>query len=176
MTETVRVAVGSGNPVKRSAAVAAFERAGVPAAVEAEPVPSGVSEQPRGTAETVRGAENRATAALDAGGYDYGVGLEGGVTRVEAQDGLWLTMWAAVADGERVTTGCGPRLRLPDSIASRVESGAELGPVMDDVLDTTGVAENEGAAGVLTAGVVNRKSALRAALAGALGPHLTAYY
>lgn len=169
--------VGSGNPVKAAATEAAFERAGVSATVTAVSVPSGVSEQPYGTAETVGGAENRARAAYEHdAAVDFGVGLEGGVTRLDGVDGLWLTMWAAVTDGERVTQGCGPRMRLPDAIAARVDAGEELGPVMDDVLDTSGVAKNQGAAGVLTAGVVDRQSALRAALAGALGPHVTDYY
>nr|WP_259372649.1 inosine/xanthosine triphosphatase [Halostella salina] len=55
------VGVGSGNPVK----VAATERvlAGRGASVEAVPVDSGVSEQPRGRAETVTGAETRARRA-----------------------------------------------------------------------------------------------------------------
>nr|WP_231736981.1 DUF84 family protein [Halobacterium sp. CBA1126] len=67
-------------------------------------------------------------------------------------------------------------MRLPDDVAARVRDGAELGPVMDDLLDTSGVAENEGAAGVLTGGVTDRTEALRTAVAGALGPFVTDYY
>ncbi|WP_435098170.1 inosine/xanthosine triphosphatase [Halarchaeum sp. P4] len=163
----MRVAVGSGNPVKR----AATERVlGDGHTVVAESVPSGVSEQPWGEAETVEGAANRARRALAAGDYDLGVGLEGGVARVEHIDGLFLTMWAAVTDGERVEYGAGPRLRLPESVARRVDAGEELGPVMDDEYDMENVAENEGAAGVLTAGAMDRTSALEHAVAGALGP------
>lgn len=163
----MRVAVGSGNPVKR----AATERAlGDDCTVVAEPVASGVAEQPRGEAETVEGARNRAERALAAGDYALGVGLEGGVARVESVDGLFLTMWAAVADGERVEYGAGPRLRLPERVAGQVEGGAELGPVMDEAYDMKNVAENEGAAGVLTSGRMDRTSALEHAVAGALGP------
>ncbi|MFC7166735.1 inosine/xanthosine triphosphatase [Halospeciosus flavus] len=168
------VAVGSGNPVKRDATESALEGRG--ALVEAEPVPSGVSEQPFGEEETVQGARNRAHNALDAGDYHLGVGLEGGVAHVDGADGLFLIMWAAATDGDRTEVGSGPRIRLPDDIADRVEAGEELGPVMDDVLDTSGVAENQGAAGVLTDGIIDRESALRQALAGALGPFFVAYY
>ncbi|WP_232700951.1 DUF84 family protein [Halobacterium wangiae] len=165
----MRVAVGSGNPVKRAAVAAALPDA----TVEAVPVDSGVPEQPWGDDETVEGARNRAQRALGEG-YDLGVGLEGGVH--QRGGSLFLVMWAAATDGERIEVGGGPRLRLPDDVAGRLRDGDELGPVMDDLLDTSGVAENQGAAGVLTAGTTDRTEALRTAVAGALGPFLTEYY
>lgn len=169
----MRVAVGSGNPVKRDAAANALPSDAV---VDAVSVESGVSEQPWGEAETIRGARNRAMNAIESADYDLGIGLEGGVSRIDSLDGLFLTMWAAATDGERVEFGSGPRLRLPDSIADRLEEGEELGPVMDDLLDTTGVKHDQGAAGVLTGGIIDRESALRHALAGAIGPFVTDYY
>lgn len=169
----MRVAVGSGNPVKRDAAANALP---ADAVVEAIAVDSGVSEQPWGEDETLRGARNRARNARDSGDYDLGIGLEGGVVRPESVDGLFLTMWAATTDGTRIEFGGGPRLRLPDSVADRLVAGEELGPVMDDLLDTTGVKHDQGAAGVLTGGIIDRESALRHALAGAIGPFVTEYY
>ena len=171
----MNVAVGSGNPVKRDAVAAALPDA----TVEVVLVESGVSEQPWGDDETVEGARNRAERALAseygaASRYDLAVGLEGGVA--ERNDGLFLVMWAAATDGERVEVGGGPRLRLPDDVAARLRDGDELGPVMDDLLDTSGVAENEGAAGVLTDSITNRTEALRTAVAGALAPFVTDYY
>jgi inosine/xanthosine triphosphatase len=165
----VHVAVGSGNPVKRDA----VQRALPDATVDAVPVESGVSEQPWGTEETIEGAHTRAERALG-DDYDLGVGLEGGV--VERADGLFLVMWAVATDGDQTEVAAGPRLRLPDDVASRLHDGAELGPVMDDLLDTSGVAENQGAAGVLTAGMTDRTEALRTAVAGALGPFVTEHY
>lgn len=176
----MRVAVGSGNPVKRDATANALPDDAV---VESVAVDSGVSEQPWGEAETIDGAGNRARRALESGDYDLGVGLEGGVSRVEAADrddplveGLFLTMWAVATDGDRFEYGGGPRLRLPRDVTARLEDGEELGPVMDDLLDTTGVKHDQGAAGVLTGGIVDRESALRHALAGALGPFVTGFY
>jgi inosine/xanthosine triphosphatase len=136
-------------------------------------VESGVAEQPWGDDETIEGARNRARRALAAGNYDLGVGLEGGVADRDSQ--LYLIMWAAATDGERVDVGGGPRIRLPADVAGRLHDGDELGPVMDDLLDASGVAENQGAAGVLTDGVTDRTEALRTAVAGALGPFLTDY-
>jgi inosine/xanthosine triphosphatase len=181
---SMRVGVGSTNPVKRSATESALgEFPG--AVVESVAVESGVSEQPVGESETVEGARNRARNVLDAGEYDVGVGVEGGVAEVrvgvadeavDGTDGLFLIMWAAATDGDRMGLGAGPRLRLPDSIASRVRDGEELGPVMDDVLGMDDVAEKQGAAGALTGNVIDRESALESAVAGAFGPFVTDLY
>jgi len=57
------------------------------ATVEAVPVDYGVSDLPTGRAETVAGAETRARNVLAAGGYDLGVGLEGGVATAEEAPG-----------------------------------------------------------------------------------------
>jgi len=197
----MRVGVGSDNPVKRRAVEQALGIAseadagsgpfdaggdlpdGLPGdsesvAVEAVPVPSGVSEQPTGHAETIAGAENRAAAVLaeEPAGYDLGVGIEGGVAEFDGTDGLFLIMWAAVSDGSRVGRGAGPSLELPVAVAARVEDGEELGPVMDDVLDTNGVARRGGAAGALTNSRVDRADALAGVVAGALGPFVSDLY
>jgi len=186
---TLRVGVGSGNPVKRRAvelslgAAADADLPGDPTAVAVESVPvdSGVSEQPTGHAETVAGAENRAAAVLEAdagspSAYDLGVGIEGGVAEFDGDDGRYLIMWAAVTDGDRVGRAAGPSLALPADVAARIDDGEELGPVMDDRLGTDGVATRGGAAGALTAGRVDRAEALAAAVSGALGPFVSELY
>ncbi|ELZ48248.1 hypothetical protein C463_01631 [Halorubrum californiense DSM 19288] len=186
---TLRVGVGSGNPVKRRAVELALGAAadddlpGDPTgvAIESVPVDSGVSEQPTGHAETVAGAENRAAAVLKAESeagptYDLGVGIEGGVAGFDGTDGLYLIMWAAVTDGDRVGRAAGPSLALPADVAARIADGEELGPVMDDRLGTDGVAERGGAAGALTNGRVDRAEALAAGVSGALGPFVTELY
>ncbi|WP_424014471.1 DUF84 family protein [Halorubrum xinjiangense] len=187
---TLRVGVGSGNPVKRRAVELALGSAAdddLPSdptgvAIESIPVDSGVSEQPTGHAETIAGAENRAAAVLDAEprdsepAYDLGVGVEGGVAAFDGADGRYLIMWAAVTDGDRVGRGAGPSLALPADVAARIDDGEELGPVMDDLLDTEGVAKRGGAAGALTNGRVDRAEALAAGVSGALGPFVTELY
>ena len=170
----MRVAVGSGNPVKIDAVKRALGDAGT--VVESVPVDSGVSEQPMGESETIRGATNRAERALGAGNYDLGIGIEGGVSSEGPADGSFLTMWAVATDGDVVGRGAGPRLRLPRTVAERVADGEELGPVMDDILGTSGIAEAEGAAGVLTDHLISRESALYHAVAGALGPFVSQHY
>jgi inosine/xanthosine triphosphatase len=170
----MHVAVGSTNPVKLRATEGALaDLAGTVVAVDVDP---GVPEQPRSTDQTVRGAKNRAKRALDAEGADLGVGLEGGVAEVDGLDGRFLTMWAAVANGETVSVGAGPRLRLPNEIADAIADGRELGPLLDEVLGTDGLKHGRGAVGVFTANRVTREDALRQAVAMALGPVVTEHY
>ncbi|WP_096390765.1 DUF84 family protein [Halopenitus persicus] len=166
----MRIGVGSGNPVKRAAVASVLE-----GSVEVVPVDSGVSEQPRGRSETVRGADTRAAAALEAG-YDLGVGLEGGVATVDGRDGLFLIMWATLDDGATVGRGAGPSVRLPADVARRVRNGEELGPVMADVTGDAGLAERDGAIAAFTNGRLDRTEALATAVAGACGPFETDLY
>lgn len=170
----MQVAVGSENPVKVEAVERRLER--FDPVVEPVAVDSGVAEQPWSIEETATGAQNRARRALEVTRADYGVGLEGGVARLDGVSGLWVIMWAAVTDGRRVERGGGPSFRLPETVASRLEEGAELGPVMDDVLDAEGTAESEGAAGVLTDGLTDRRQALGEAVACAFGPFVSSQY
>ncbi|WP_049971599.1 inosine/xanthosine triphosphatase [Haladaptatus cibarius] len=179
----MRVGVGSRNPVKIAAVETVFESLDAnpePVVVEPVAVESGVSEQPFGEAETIAGAENRARRAQDSqrddSDYDLGVGLEGGVAEVPGSDGLYLIMWAAVTDGKTVGRGAGPRLQLPESVARRIRDDEELGPVMDDTLGESDVAKKQGAAGALTAGIIDRQEALEHAVAGALAPFVTDFY
>jgi len=170
----MKLAVGSTNPVKVDAVERTLES--YEPTVTGVDVDSGVSEQPWSIEETVTGAETRARNAFAATDADYGVGLEGGVARLEGVPGLSLIMWGAVTDGDRIERGSGPTLRLPAGVADQLDGGAELGPVMDDLLGTDGLAESAGAAGALTAGLTDRTRALGEAVACSFGPFLTTYY
>lgn len=166
----VYVAVGSGNPVKEAAVSATLgDRAD---RVTREIVDSGVSDQPRGHSETLRGAETRATRAFEAGDYDMGIGLEGGITEPGFTTGTYLIMWGVATDGERVARAAGPQFQLPDPVAESVHDGRELGPALDDHLGREGTKYEEGAAGVISKGLTERSEALGQAVAGAVGPLL----
>ena len=176
----MNVLVGSTNPVKRRAVLAVVDDGWTVSAVGVE---SNVPEQPRGQAETRRGAENRARGALASGDPDdraderrLGVGVEGGVARLEGCEGLHLVNWAAATDGDRLTRATGPSFPLPDGVARRVGAGEELGPVMDDELGEDDVKKRQGAAGVFTAGMVDREASLSTAVAAALGPFVSEQY
>jgi inosine/xanthosine triphosphatase len=175
LDEVSRVVVGSTNPVKVAAVRAVLERAGCPARVEALAVASGVADQPVGDAETIRGATQRARAALDASGADIAVGLEGGVVE---EDGFMRTCaWAAVVSRDgRLGVGGSLAMILPDRVASLVRDGVELGHAMDRVTGEHNTKHNAGAVGILTAGLVDRQRAYEWLVTYALGPFLSADY
>lgn len=167
-----RVAVGSTNPVKIAAVAAVLARCGWTASVVSVAVASGVRDQPFGDAETIRGATQRARAALAAGDADVGVGLEGGV--VEDDGGMRTCAWASVVarDG-RVGVGGSLAMPLPPRVAALVRDGVELGHAMDRVTGAIGTKHGAGAVGILTAGLVDRQRAYETLVAYALAPFLS---
>lgn len=149
----MRVAIGSKNPAKITAVEEAFkENTYEIIAVDAN---SGVSEQPMSDEETIKGAINRAIEAAAKGEASIGVGLEGGVQQTPF--GLVLCNWGALAaKGMKPIIAGGARLPLPEEIAQKLMSGAELGPVMDEYAKKQNVRKNEGAVGIFTNGQMNR--------------------
>lgn len=166
MPEPVSIALGSENPVKaRATRAAATAVPGVTVSTVA--VDSGVAAQPIGHAETRRGARNRAEAArirLDA---DLGVGIEGGIADASDAEETFVIMWVALTDGERVMTAAGPAIPLPAGAAAAVREGRTLGAVIRDHAGAE--ADDLGAAGVYTAGFIDREAALRTAVLAVLG-------
>lgn len=149
----MRVAIGSKNPAKITAVEEAFKEYTYEIiAVEAN---SGVSEQPMSDEETIKGAINRAIEAAAKGEASIGVGLEGGVQQTPY--GLVLCNWGALAaKGMKPIIAGGARLTLPEEIAQKLMTGAELGPVMDEYAKKQNVRKNEGAVGIFTNGQMNR--------------------
>lgn len=166
------VAVGSLNPVKITAVTQMFTRRWPHATAVPVSVPTGISAMPMSDAETITGAHNRAAAARQAINADFGVGLEGGVH--PEPFGLTLMGWVVIVDahGRHSIGGC-PRLVLPTHIARRVQTGEELGQVMDDLLNDHNIKQKGGAIGALTANLVLREDAFATAVAYALAPYLT---
>lgn len=171
LADVRHVVVGSTNPVKIAAVKAVLERAGSSARVDGIGVASGVRDQPFGDAETIRGATQRARAALDTVGADLAVGLEGGV--VEEGGVMRTCAWASVVgrDG-RVGVGGSLAMTLPARVAALVRQGVELGHAMDRVTGGHDTKHGAGAVGILTAGLVDRQRAYEALVAYALAPFL----
>jgi inosine/xanthosine triphosphatase len=168
----MRIAVGSTNPVKIKAVRSVVERVWPAAEIIPLAVASGVPAMPMSDADCLAGARNRARAAQRAADATLGIGLEGGVNQEAA--GLMLLGWVAVMDGHgREGVGGGARLPLPSPIAQRVLAGAELGPVMDELLGQNNVKQKGGAVGALTAGLVLRRETFALAVAYALAPFVS---
>ena len=165
----LNIAVGSMNPVKINAVKGAFTRAWSDAVVTGSAVETGVSAMPMSDQECLTGARNRARLARESADADFGVGLEGGVN--PEPTGLMLLGWVVIVhrDG-RESVSCTSKIPLPLSLAQRILAGEELGPVMDEVLKTTGTAKKGGASGALTDGLVMRQDKFEMAGAYALGP------
>jgi inosine/xanthosine triphosphatase len=176
MPASVRcIAIGSMNPIKIAAVKSAVSHIWAGAEFIAVEADSGVDSQPQSDEETLRGALNRARAALDHAAADVGIGLEGGV--MDTGDGMFLTGWAAVTDKEGGKgLGSGGALLLPELVAAQIRQGRELGPVMDKMMDQHNLKQNQGTVGVLTKGLVNRKEAFERAVLFALSRFISPEY
>lgn len=166
------IAVGSTNPVKIGAVQSALETAGIAATVVGIAVPSGVPEQPIGETQVREGATNRAHNARMAANAEWGVGLEGGVD-FDDTGACWLYNIAVIvcADGS-ISHARGGALLLPPAVATRIQAGEELGPVMDELTNVANSKQKLGAIGFLTGGVVRREDAFRDSFGRALAPLL----
>ncbi|ALS79122.1 NTPase [Planococcus kocurii] len=148
-----RVAIASKNSAKITAVSNVFKNLEWAVDLSAVDAESEVSAQPFSQQETRQGAVNRAKNAL--GDQDFAIGLEGGVYEVE--EILYLCNWGALAtqDG-RLITAAGAQIPLPEEIAAGLRSGTELGTIMDDYANESGIRHHKGAIGILTDGLVNR--------------------
>jgi len=169
--EKMDIGVGSTNPVKIEATLEGFELVGVEPDITEIAVNSGVSEQPTSDREAITGARTRAERVKDTDNFDFSIGIEGSVSDTEF--GMFLTGWAYLIDkaGEEYIGG-GGRLELPKSVAGRIRTGEELGPIMDDITDREEVKKGPGAIGIFTDCIITRKGAYRDALIFALAKFL----
>lgn len=171
-SSSLSVAVGSNNPVKVEAVRCIMERIYGNVRVIAVSVNSNVPDQPWGT-ETVQGARNRAMAALM--DNDLSVGVEAGV--FERYDGLYDIQHCVVIDKHgRVTYGAGPAFRYPDKVADLVRSGNTVGDAVMAVFHVRDQGDAEGAIGILTQGLMNRKQLTEQAVMAAMVPRIRGDY
>ncbi len=171
----ISVAVGSQNPLKLEAARSVISRIVPEAEFVSLPADSGVSANPASNRETIEGARGRAEAARKESGADWGVGLEGGITPV-GED--WFTcVWCVIRDGVRETRGGGVHFQLPpDVLRVILEDGGEMGDGMDKLTGLKMTKRRMGAEGILTNGLVDRKTTFETALIYALAPWISEEY
>ncbi|MDN7240199.1 DUF84 family protein [Planococcus sp. N028] len=150
----IQATIASRNPAKINAVSAVLTELGLDFELQPKDTNSGVSAQPYSLEETRLGAINRSKQAL-VEGTDIAIGLEGGVFELEGV--LYLCNWGALFSKEgELYTAAGAQIPLPANIAASLREGEELGPVMDDYAQESGIRKHKGAIGILTAGLVNR--------------------
>jgi inosine/xanthosine triphosphatase len=157
------IVVGSSNPAKL-AAVRQMAGQLLPGhEVTGLDTISGVSDQPSSDEEALRGAENRARAAMRALPSAFAVGIESGISSFA--DGLFSFTWVAIlsSDGE-MGRACSARIELPAAIAAELVAGLDLETAMLKATREVGLGTGGGAFGHLTGGTVTRTAATLQAL------------
>lgn len=162
--------VGSMNPVKLGAIRAVMEVRFPEAEFRPAAVDSGVSVQPIGLDETLRGAGNRARAAF--AGCDLSVALESGLVPVPGTATGYMNLTAcAIFDGHEMFLGLGPAFELPAEVTRLVvEEGLELDPAVRKagLTDNERIGYAQGIIGILSGGRVTRMDYSRPAVSMAM--------
>ncbi len=154
-----KIIVASRNPVKVRAALTAFERLFPQNAFSAGSlaVETGVADQPRSLAETMRGARVRAENAQAAQpNADYWVGIEGGVEDSDLGMNCFARVHIISAEG-MVGRGQTAVFVLPREVAELVRGGMELGHADDRVFNRDNSKQANGAIGILSGDVIDRE-------------------
>jgi inosine/xanthosine triphosphatase len=165
------IVVASQNPVKTAATLAGFRRMFPDLELEMRSVsvPSGVSRQPMSGEEMRCGADQRAAAAAEiAPQADFWVGIEGGIEKT--RDGLLACAWVVVRTLDRVGRGRTGGFLLPEAVAELVRRGLELGEANDVIFGRKNSKQEEGAIGLLTGNVMDRRELYEHGVVLALAP------
>ena len=170
---TLRVIVGSKNPVKVGCTREAFSQAfGNVGLVEGIDALSNIPAQPRSEEETLLGAKNRATHAKSLlPEADYWVGIEGGVD--EDPQGMYAFAWIYVLhrSGKSSQSKTGT-FYLPPPVVALIQDGMELGHADDLVFQAQNSKQQGGSVGLLTHGLITREGYYQQAMVLALIPFL----
>jgi len=167
-SDVMDIAVGSANPVKVAAVRSVMERVYGDVRITAMEVDTGVPLQPF-EGQTHQGSVNRARAAL--GDHDMAVGIEAGV--FEMLDGLYDIQHCTIItrDGKE-TYGQGSGFRYPDAIADLVRKGSTVGDAVKAVYGNTEIGKKQGAIGLLSKGLIDRKTLTEQSVMAAMVPRL----
>ncbi len=172
-SNTLRIIVGSKNPVKVGCTREAFSQAfGNVGLVEGVDALSNIPAQPRSEEETLLGAKNRATHAKSLIPVaDYWVGIEGGVD--EDSQGMYAFAWIYVLhrSGKSSQSKTGT-FYLPPPVVALILDGMELGHADDLVFQAQNSKQQGGSVGLLTYGLITRESYYQQAMVLALIPFL----
>lgn len=167
------IAVGSTNPTKIGAVKIAFEKVfpNEKWDITGVAVSSGVSNQPMHDSESIQGATTRAKKALKELKADFGVGLEGGLHKID--DKWFETGWAVVINKDgKLGVGSSIRMETPKSFIDLIEQGHELGTATDIIFKRKNSKQQEGFFGIMTHGHIDRANGYADGIVAALARFL----
>ncbi len=159
----MKIVVGSQNKGKISAVKSGLQN--YPDYLSAEifgvAVDSGVSSQPIGLEETIKGAKNRARLAFEQNQCDLAFGLESGIFLVPQTKSDYMdTTACAIYDGEEFHLGLSSCFEYPKSMIEKVlKEGKEITDAALDLgfSEDRNFREANGMVGILTKGVITRQ-------------------
>ncbi|MCL1811624.1 MAG: inosine/xanthosine triphosphatase [Methanomassiliicoccaceae archaeon] len=166
--DAVRIGVGSKNIVKVEAVRTVMEKVFGKVIIVSAEAESGVPAQPM-ELETRTGAINRAVSAL--GDNDLSVGIEAGIFPTD--DGFYDFQYCAVLDKEgTITIGIGPGFRYPDEVTALVSDGMTVGEAMQKIYGISEIGKKQGAVGLLSKGLLDRKTLTEQSVIAAMIPRM----
>jgi inosine/xanthosine triphosphatase len=169
----IKVAAGTENPSKLDGAREAASRL-FQCKFELLPlnVPSGVSDQPIGWKETMKGAKNRAKNAFNTvANCDYGIGFESGLLLFGGK--RFDIVFCAVYGGADFSFGNSMGFHVPDSIFHRIKKEKKsMGEVVSELSGIADIGTKMGAIHFLSNGLLERKEMNRQALLCAFIPRM----
>ena len=184
--ETIRIAVGSKRAPKVEAVREALQALGPLLHPDATfevcgfETATSVSHTPRSRTELMAGARERGEALLRLGSEKakYFVGLEGGLDVIYEnghENGprlVFLESWAFVCDASgKGFYGRSGAIPLPEALAiEAVDRGIELSRAIEAYTGLQGIRDSQGAWGVLTKNLIDRKESFRVAVISAFAP------
>ena len=141
---------------------------------------SGVADMPLSLDDLMTGAKNRTeilhnTLKNENRPADYYIGLEGGFFIKYNSDRLspivFLESWVYAFNGEYGNWGSSGAIEVPEKISEDIiNSGKELGEIIDQKMNQTGIRANQGTVGILTNNKITRQDFFESALLFALTP------
>jgi len=168
----MNIVVASVNPVKIATTRNGFEKMFPNQALSLRgiSVPSGVSDQPFSSHETLTGAINRANnARLQCPEAEFWVGIEGGIE--PENGGNWMAFaWVVILSRDQIGKARTGSFILPMRVCHLIQKGLELGDADDIVFGRSNSKQENGAVGILTADALNRTSLYEQAVIMALIP------
>ena len=154
---SLHLAIASLNPVKINSTREAFENFFPQRKIISNgyDCPSLVSCQPMGEEETLNGAKNRLESLKErAPKAEFYCSIEGGIERKDSM--LYVFAWIILENKDSYQENKTATFRLPESLASLVLEGKELGEADDIIFKRKNSKQNDGTVGTLTNNLISR--------------------